>query len=351
MTETVHFSDLEPKLESGLPVFKIPEINAIFTHSNVLIGWDYKLGRTPKNTIDYIIANKTKTLFLWQYSAMMIRNDLDYSISKKKYGKLTKHNITKFLKYLPNSRIIICCNNEESLNSVPTEYGDRVSGIVCNHNATIDRNKFTLGDRAVWYRNWDSVYIARVCAQKRHYLAGHLNNIALITGGATHFNGFDEAYKTICSNLSDKNFLFSHKNTGVAKILNDSKVGLCLSEHEGAMYSSTEYLLCGLPIVSTKSKGGRDAFFTDKNCIIAEDTPESVFECVQHWLDNYPTRKRREKIREEAIATQKKHTKVLKDKLKEISPSDIDIDAIYEKRYTHKMCRGTDLPYTYKNFK
>ena len=45
-----------------------------------------------------------------------------------------------------------------------------------------------------------------------------------------------------------------------------------MSSQEGAMYSSVEYLLCGLPIVSTKSTGGHDVFFTDTNCIIAEDS-------------------------------------------------------------------------------
>lgn len=348
MNEIVHFSDLEPTIEPPLPVLKIPEINAVFAHSNVLIGWHYKLKRTSRNTIDYIIANKTKTLFLWQYSSMRIRYGLDYDVAKKEYSEKTRYNIEKFFRYLPNSRIIICCNNEESLNSVPTEYGDRVSGIVCNHNATLDRNRFTLAEKMIKHRKHDSVYIARVCEQKRHYLAGHLNNIALITGGATHFRGFDEAYKTICSNLSDKEFLFVHqfvREDKVIEILHNSKIGLCLSAHEGAMYSSTEYLLCGLPIVSTKSKGGRDAFFTDKNCIIAEDTPESVSECVQHWLNNYPDWKQRNQIRKQAIAMQKKHTKALKDKLKEISPTNIDIDALYEKAYINKMSRGTLLPY------
>ena len=45
MTETIHFSDLEPTIEPPLIVLKIPEINAIFTHSNVLVGWHMKLNR------------------------------------------------------------------------------------------------------------------------------------------------------------------------------------------------------------------------------------------------------------------------------------------------------------------
>ena len=47
----------------------------------------------------------------------------------------------------------------------------------------------------------------------------------------------------------------------VNNFLNQCKVGIILSEVEGANYASIQYLLAGLPVVSTKSKGGRDVFF------------------------------------------------------------------------------------------
>mgnify|MGYP006234474903 CR=1 FL=1 len=115
-----------------------------------------------------------------------------------------------------------------------------------------------------------------------------------------------------------------------------------MSSAEGAMYSSVEYLLCGLPIVSTKSTGGRDVFFTNENCIIAEDTPESVAECVQKWLSNYPNLHQRREIRQKAISIQKQHTRTLKNKLKEIS-NNVDIDRLYKEKYLNKMNNNTDL--------
>ena len=129
----------------------------------------------------------------------------------------------------------------------------------------------------------------------------------------------------------------------INNLLNKSKIGLCLSRVEGAMYSSVEYLLCGLPVVSTKSMGGRDAFFTNTNCLIADDTPESVAECVKKWLLNYPTLEQRQSIRKDAIHTQKKHTKILKDKLKEISSSDINIDKLYKEKFVHKLNLITEI--------
>jgi glycosyltransferase involved in cell wall biosynthesis len=37
-----------------------------------------------------------------------------------------------------------------------------------------------------------------------------------------------------------------------------------------------EYMLCGTPVVSTPSTGGRDVFFTPENSIIRDDNPKAV---------------------------------------------------------------------------
>jgi hypothetical protein len=62
-----------------------------------------------------------------------------------------------------------------------------------------------------------------------------------------------------------------------SKILNQSKVGLILSELEGCPRCVVEYLLCGLPVVSTKFLScGRKRFLNHKNSIIVDDTEEDV---------------------------------------------------------------------------
>jgi glycosyltransferase involved in cell wall biosynthesis len=62
---------------------------------------------------------------------------------------------------------------------------------------------------------------------------------------------------------------------------NEARVGLILSEREGAVFASMEYLLCGLPVVSTPSTGGRDVFWDDRFVIVCEPNPEAVAEAVQ----------------------------------------------------------------------
>jgi hypothetical protein len=63
--------------------------------------------------------------------------------------------------------------------------------------------------------------------------------------------------------------------------LNRACVGLCLSEREGAMFAGTEYLLAGLPVVTTPSIGGRDTYFDPEFCWTVPPDPAAVAEAVR----------------------------------------------------------------------
>ena len=45
--------------------------------------------------------------------------------------------------------------------------------------------------------------------------------------------------------------------------------------------ASSEYLLCGLPVVSTPSRGGRDVWYNDRNAVICAPTSAAVREAVE----------------------------------------------------------------------
>jgi glycosyltransferase involved in cell wall biosynthesis len=47
------------------------------------------------------------------------------------------------------------------------------------------------------------------------------------------------------------------------------------------MYASIEYLLCGLPVVSTRNTGGRDQYFDDLYCRTVEADPEAIAAAVE----------------------------------------------------------------------
>ncbi|HEY7602217.1 MAG TPA: hypothetical protein VIB60_06895, partial [Methylomirabilota bacterium] len=63
--------------------------------------------------------------------------------------------------------------------------------------------------------------------------------------------------------------------------LNRAGIGLCLSEREGPMFASTEYLLAGLPIVTTPSAGGRHVYYDEEYCWTVSADPRSVADAVQ----------------------------------------------------------------------
>jgi glycosyltransferase involved in cell wall biosynthesis len=317
-----------------MKVFELPEINTLFVPSTFMRNNNIRpqnkkgLDRITK----YIKSKKEPyTLFIWQY----------YTMNSNRWSSL-KRSVEKILKECTGLRIVMCCNDTNSLEIVSNESISSFSAILCNHNATIDREIFNIQE---CNNIWNSVYTARVCKLKRHYLSYGLNNILYLTSGNKYNDKYSkEGHSALIDNQNNSFTLCSQHLTAfeVNDLLNKSKVGLCLSSQEGAMYSSVEYLLCGLPIVSTKSTGGRDVFFTDTNCIIAEDSIESVSSCVQQWLDNYPNLNERKRIREHTICIQKKHTNILKDKLKEIS-NNIDIDKLYKKKFINKMTISIEI--------
>ena len=98
---------------------------------------------------------------------------------------------------------------------------------------------------------------------------GYRDAIAPIVARAHVFNGnpFTDAYRR----LSPQE---------VNQALNESAVGLALSREEGGMYASGQYLLAGLPVVSTPSEGGRDEFYHPDYVRIVDATPRAVTEAV-----------------------------------------------------------------------
>ena len=107
-------------------------------------------------------------------------------------------------------------------------------------------------------------------------LASDVDRLALIT-----VLGNEEYYAEMRETLSHAdwvNFDAGDKyeylsQAQINHVLNRSKVGLILSAFEGNNKASIEYLLSGLPVVSTPSKGGRDVFFDPDYCAIVDSLP------------------------------------------------------------------------------
>lgn len=152
-------------------------------------------------------------------------------------------------------------------------------GEVINQNAWLDENKVMRVIPDVEKR-FDAIYVGRFSAFKRHSLAKQVDNIALIAGN-NHGN-------TIVTDLPAAKFMNQEPLTPdeVCLKINESRCGLILSAEEGACFASSEYLLCGVPVVSTKSLGGRSVWYNSYNSIVCDANESSVASAVDEFRCN-----------------------------------------------------------------
>jgi glycosyltransferase involved in cell wall biosynthesis len=161
------------------------------------------------------------------------------------------------------------------------------AAVTINHNCLIDDTVFRpIPEIPSIY---DAVYNARLTSDKRPELAREVEKLALIYytfGSSTaEFHALHESLHALMPKAHFVNELTHYgcqwlSGAEVNRVYAQSRIGLCLSAVEGAMRASIEYLFAGLSVVSTPSLGGRDYFFDDEFCIIAEPDPGSIREAV-----------------------------------------------------------------------
>ena len=164
------------------------------------------------------------------------------------------------------------------------------SAIFLNKNFTVSATIFRpLPDATV---EFDAIYNARFVPQKRHELAARIGSAAYLAYIDT-MSADPLAQKALMASILAQNPLhallnplvdgspvrLSPQQTNTA--LNRAAVGLCLSAVEGSNYASMEYMLAGLPVVSTPSLGGRDAYFDPEYCVICEPDASAVRDAVE----------------------------------------------------------------------
>ena len=195
--------------------------------------------------------------------------------------EIEKHHIRKY----PHHKFIYLCNTEGQRINFKNE---GLNAIFFSNNALIDTKIFEpLG---AIYKQFDAVYDAKFSSFKRHYLAREIDSLAFVY----YYDPVNDqdCFEEIKCLFPHAHFFNAELSTSyrlltpseVNQCLNACKVGLCLSSVEGAMYASIQYLLSGLPVVSTRSKGGRDVFFDEEYALIVEDHPDAVKEGVEEMI-------------------------------------------------------------------
>jgi glycosyltransferase involved in cell wall biosynthesis len=221
----------------------------------------------------------------------------------------------------PNIRFtVLACSEEDEI--LARSRG--IDTFLCNQNCFLDERLIYPEPNVP--KLYDAVYNGRLDPGKRHELAATTTRLAIITAGATVERSY--AVKTLAA-MRDLAYCNYRQASGVLKhldvehvrrILVQSWCGLALSAEEGAMYASAEYLLAGLPVVTTRSRGGRDMFFRPDYVTTVDDSPEAVAAAVldfkQRKLDPVV-------IRNRTIALFREHRRQMVARLSEIAQTDL----------------------------
>ena len=176
----------------------------------------------------------------------------------------------------PAWRIVVLANTAAEVKV----FEDITECIWVNQNAFLDPARYPLAKKA---RAFDAVYVARITPFKRHELAVKVKNLLLIGAHSTREAGyFAETMKL----FPEAAYIRKVSSWLIGRRIREARCGLALSAAEGSMFVSGEYMLCGIPVVNTRNLGGRDVLMPDFAMRYAEDTPESVAEEVQYWVEN-----------------------------------------------------------------
>lgn len=188
----------------------------------------------------------------------------------------------------PGHRLIFACNSRREVEGLRA-VGE--AAILHSHNAHVPEWIFKPIDGIAV--EFDAIYNGQLVPSKRHELSLGIERCAFLfhRGSALPTAAATEAAIIARHTASVPGHVFMNRfdehgipirlsPREVNTYLNRAHVGLCLSEKEGAMFASMEYLLAGLPIVSTPSIGGRDVYFDADYCLVVPPDPRSVAEAV-----------------------------------------------------------------------
>jgi hypothetical protein len=181
--------------------------------------------------------------------------------------------------------IIILANSLEEKKYFESKVKNDV--LFCNHNAFLNEDIFNINETIMnkeydlvidsAFHSYKNVALARAIPNVIHigYYKKDISDIILPTYGIV-LNYLSGSYKRM-----DK--------IDINNYYNKSMVGGIFSTTEGACFASSQYLLSGLPVLSTKSVGGRDIWYNDKNSVICEDNEDDIlkaYETIKEKLKN-----------------------------------------------------------------
>lgn len=194
-----------------------------------------------------------------------------------------------------------------------------------HRNALIDDTVFRPDPTAA--KPFAAVINANLMPFKRHSLAWSVRRLALITfdakrdGDASEVSGYEDL---AWSNLDGAGGVREISGEEVAAVVRQAHCGLMLSELEGGNGASTEYLFCGVPLITTRSRGGRHAMYDMASVTVVAPERRAVAAAVEAATRRTADA---EEIRARVMARARPHRRRLIAWLSQASGRDLFTDA------------------------
>lgn len=180
---------------------------------------------------------------------------LTWSCESTRVAEQIRANLLRAIEILPLAHFIVMANTEAEA-WLLSRLG--VPNVLANELIFVDEQIYNLPKKAT-APTYEASYVARLLPFKRHHLASNIDSLLLIYGQASEAE--KQAVRELLPhahfhNDASGNYRYC-SGEEIAQMLATSATGLALSAEEGSMRAFMESLLCGIPVVTTPSRGGR----------------------------------------------------------------------------------------------
>jgi hypothetical protein len=237
-------------------------------------------------------------------------------------------------------QFLICCNSNSEV--VDARNAGFKNSFLIHHNSFLDEKLYHRSEDLSLNKIFYMVMNTRPEAWKRPFFAAGIRNLAIIKGANYQPHNYYDLKSLNPAYINDERI----SPEEVVSILNRSYCGGIFSEKEGGNYSSGEYLLCGIPVVSTPSKGGRNEYFNEFNHFLVYEPSDTKFAVTSLINQTLATPAYGESIR---AATLKRSHEFLKKLFTQVNSFlskcnvDINFEKVYPMIYKNKMTEYTRL--------
>lgn len=241
----------------------------------------YELNRSPRIIaafeMDFLRNLEAFKKSIPQSEKFTMLLQLGWSAELPEVALELKNRLAEARTAFPEARFIILANAEQEV-AIIKEFAEVY---LAQHNAFLDPRRYPLAKKGP--KEYNALYIARITPFKRHALALQIKNLHLIGSFSEKERDY---FEDTIKDFSNARWTQKVSSFLIGREICKAACGLALSAIEGAMFSCGEYTLCGIPVVNTRNRGGRDTLLPEFAVKVAEDTPESVAQMVEYWVDN-----------------------------------------------------------------